>query len=236
MAMEVRLEKRVKHPHSRAGRIGDGRRGPNALPYGAVLRRLCNWREIDTGVALSGQGMQLPMLALMRDEQVRSLVNLRGANAAKKWYRVEVADCARLGIEHCNVRLSSKLLPEPATLLTLLDAFERLQRPMLIKCASGVDRSTFAAALYRLGSGGAEAARAQGDLKRRRLRHLFGREQRWVRAFPDYFEETKGRRKLRGWIEEVYSVAGFEAYLRERGMSGCWRERHPATQLFEPAE
>ena len=206
-------------------------------PAGALMRRACNWRKLDDGVALSGQGLPLPMMLLLKDEQVRSMVNLRGVNWNKDWFRAEVADCAELGIEHFNVRLSSKFLPERAALLALLEAFDRLERPLLIKCAGGVDRSTFAAALYRLRRDNTNnSTRVRRDLRRRRLRHLYWPEQRWVRAFPDFYDETRGTRGLQSWIEQDYSVAAFEAFLRERGWSGSWRVRQQTQPSVEAAE
>ncbi len=202
-----------------------------------LLRFACNWRHIDEGVALSGQGLRLPVQKLLRHERVRAVLNLRGENPTKAWYRAEVADCAELGIAHHNVRLSSRRLPERHTLRSLVDAFDSLARPMLMKCAGGVDRSMFAAAIYRLNrsdSGGLSQVRR--DLQRQRLRHLYRPEQRWIRAFPDFYDASRGSLVFRDWIETVYSAGAFEDYLTAQGLAGSWRSRPLDLALLEPAE
>jgi protein tyrosine phosphatase (PTP) superfamily phosphohydrolase (DUF442 family) len=201
------------------------------------MRFACNWRHIDEGVALSGQGLRLPVQKLLRHERVRAVLNLRGENPSKSWYRAEVADCAELGIAHHNVRLSSRRLPERHTLRSLLDAFDTLDRPMLMKCAGGVDRSMFAAAIYRLnGSDPDSLARVRADLQRQRLRHLYRPEQRWIRAFPDFYDASRGSLIFRDWIETVYSAGAFEDYLMTQGLAGSWRARPLELALLEPAE
>jgi len=204
---------------------------------GVLLRLACNWRQIDDGVALAGQGLRPSVRVLLQHERVRAIINLRGANAAKAWYRAEVADCAELGIAHHDVRLSSRRLPHRKTLLMLLDAFDTLERPLLIKCAGGVDRSAFAAALLRLhrrGAGGIVQVRR--DLQRPRLRHLYRPEQRWIRAFPEFYEETRGRLSFRDWIGDIYTARAFEDHLLMRGLAGAWRTGPLEPVLLEPAE
>lgn len=200
-----------------------------------LLRLACNWRQIEEGVALSGQGLRLPFRMLLEREGVRTVLNLRGANAGKAWYRGEVTDCEGLGIVRHDVALSARLLPRRRTLLALVDAFDRLEHPVLIKCAGGVDRSTFSATLYRLHLDGAGALeRARVDVRRRRLYTPSSPEQRWINVFPDFYAETRGRRALNGWIGEVYSRAAFEDFLVARGLSGGWRVGN--ARVLEPAE
>jgi len=79
---------------------------------------------------------------------IRTIVNLRGENAGRPWYDSEVAASANLGISHIDFRMSARreLTQEQAErLLAILEAAEK---PLLIHCRTGADRSGLAAALY----------------------------------------------------------------------------------------
>jgi len=62
--------------------------------------------------------------------RLRTIVNLRGANPGRPWYDREVAASAHLGV---------------ARLLAILNAADK---PLLIHCQSGADRSGLVAGLY----------------------------------------------------------------------------------------
>lgn len=207
-----------------------GRKAAGSRLVGTVLRLTCNWRYVEEDVALSGQGLRLPFRTLLETEGMRAVINLRGANTAESWYRGELTDCARLGIAHHDVRLSARRLPERGTLLGLVDAFDALERPMLMKCAAGIDRSVFAASLYRLHRQDADAT---APARRGRLQ---ASRQPWIRAFPAFYEESRRGHGLRDWIVDVYSAATFEAFLTARGLPGGARVGRRQALALEPAE
>jgi len=207
-----------------------GRKAAAARLVGTVLRLTCNWRYVEADVALSGQGLRLPFRVLLETERVRAVINLRGANAVESWYRAELADCTRLGIAHHDVRLSARRLPERETLLGLIDAFDALERPMLMKCAAGIDRSVFAASLYRLHR---QDAGSTAPAQRRRLQ---ASRQPWIRAFPAFYEETARGHGLRDWIVDIYSAPAFETFLATRGIACGSRVRRRPALALEPAE
>jgi protein tyrosine/serine phosphatase len=94
---------------------------------------------------------------------IRTIINLRGDNAGRHWYDTEIAEARKLDIAHIDFRMSAKreLTREQARALVAIMA--RAEKPVLIHCDSGADRSGLAAALYvaALSKGGERAAEDQ---------------------------------------------------------------------------
>ncbi|MEG1451749.1 dual specificity protein phosphatase family protein [Brevundimonas sp.] len=98
---------------------------------------------------------------------IKTIINLRGQSDGSKWYDEEVAASERLGITHVNFRMSAnrELSREDAeALVRVLDAAEK---PVLIHCKAGSDRSGLASALYiaAVERGSEQAAERQISLK-----------------------------------------------------------------------
>jgi len=181
------------------------------LPY--------NFHWIERGeAARSSQAYAGFLRAFLRAHGIRSLINLRGSNPGFFWWRYETRTCARAGIVHSDVRLNSRQLPTPAMLTELIDAFDAVPRPFLLKCSGGQDRTSFASALYllhRLGWRG--LAEAEKHFARWPYLHLPNRKQRWLRLFPVFAAEQAGQTPLLRWIETGYSAEAFRAWLERRG-------------------
>lgn len=102
-----------------------------------------------------------------RDYGIRTVVNLRGSNPDADWYRAELVASQRLGLTHVDFPMSARreLTREQAEELVALLA--RAERPILIHCQAGADRSGLAAALYvaAVAGGGEEEAERQISLR-----------------------------------------------------------------------
>ena len=98
---------------------------------------------------------------------IKTVVNLRGEHPGEDWYEAEVAEAGRLGIDHVDFYMSASLELSQAQAEELLSIFERAQRPLLIHCKAGADRSGLAAALYlaAVSKHGEEAAEEQISLR-----------------------------------------------------------------------
>lgn len=78
----------------------------------------------------------------------KTIINLRGQNKGCSWYDSEVAEAQKLGIKHIDFGMSAvKQLPLDKTdkLIALLRDSEK---PILIHCKAGADRTGLASALY----------------------------------------------------------------------------------------
>ena len=85
---------------------------------------------------------------------LRSVLNLRGEHPGSQWFRRQRALLEARGIDSFDIRLSAQRLPSRQDLIRLVDALERAERPLLIHCLRGTDRSGLAAALVVLLEGG----------------------------------------------------------------------------------
>ena len=190
-----------------------------------------NFHWIEAGkAARSSQAYAGFLGPFLKGRGIRALVNLRGPNPRWRWWRNEKKISARVGVEHRDVMLSSKRLPTRKMLLALLDAFDELPRPFLLKCSGGQDRTSFAAALYIVHTKGWSAFDdAQNQFARWPYLHMPKRHQRWLKLFPVYARENAGGRTLRSWVTEAYVPEKFKTWLEARGEAASFRG------LYDPA-
>jgi len=163
----------------------------------------------------------------LRHRGIRSVINLRGPNPAWRWWRYEKSTCAQLEIEHHDVTLSSKNVSTRAMLVTLLDAFDSAARPFLMKCSGGQDRTSFAAALYILHARGWYAfEEAQRQFAGWPYLHWPRQNQRWLKLFAEFAQESAQGMPLRVWVETKFSQEDFKHWLEGRGQASSFRAFH----------
>lgn len=93
---------------------------------------------------------QLPEQVLrnvIQSKQIKTIINLRGANPNKKWYQDEFNLSQQMNIKHYDITLSSHLLPSKQRLQKLVYLLMTEQRPILVHCLSGSDRAGLASAI-----------------------------------------------------------------------------------------
>lgn len=189
-----------------------------------VLSLLANWHWVDGELARAAQIYGRFNEPILRHHGIRTLINLRGANAGSPWYEAERKAIEALGGEFVDLRFGSRKLPPRETLLALLDVYDRMATPALVKCSGGADRTGLAAGLYLLHRNGPGAlGTARRHLRRLPYLHFPSRYQRWIRAFFDYYEIEGDHRPVREWIAQRYSTEAFAAFMERRGQIGYWR-------------
>jgi protein tyrosine/serine phosphatase len=168
---------------------------------------------------------------LLKAHNIRGIVNLRGSKPGWRWWNYETRVSTELGIVHRDVRFNSRRLPSRTILLEMLDAFDAMPRPFLVKCSGGQDRTSFASALYLLHTRGWNAlARAETQFARWPYLHVPKRQQRWLRAFIDFAAERCDARSLRDWISQGYMPEEFRKWLETRGLADAFRGIHVARE------
>jgi protein tyrosine phosphatase (PTP) superfamily phosphohydrolase (DUF442 family) len=122
-----------------------------------------NLHVVEPGAVYRSAQLSSDRLAALADElSLRSILNLRGAQPASAWFQGEREVAAREGLHEYSLRLSAASLPSRDQLRRLIALLDGAERPLLIHCYRGSDRTGLAAALWVLLSGGdLEAARAQ---------------------------------------------------------------------------
>lgn len=186
---------------------------------------LYNFHWIVPGkVARSAQAYAGFLGPFLRARGIRTLINLRGPNEDHLWWKYETRVCRRLGIMHCDVMMNSRRLPTRQMLINVLDAFDAAAAPLLLKCSGGQDRSSFAAALYLIHTNGWSAIEdARGQFAAWPYLHRPKSQQRWLKPFLEYAEQSARGRSLRAWIESDYTPESLKAWLDSRGLGDSFR-------------
>ena len=148
---------------------------------------------------------------------IKSVINLRGPDKFS-YYLFEKEACADYGMTLYDHELFARVLGSAQDYLDLLDLMDSVEKPMLIHCKSGADRTGIAAALYLLDQKGAsiDAARAQLSLK---YAH-----QRWSKAgILDHLLEAYATQietdpmPIRDWLATHYDPEALTAsFLAKR--------------------
>jgi protein tyrosine/serine phosphatase len=108
---------------------------------------------------LSRDGFEL----VIRRFHINTVINLRGAHPGHRWYDDELAAARATGAQHIDLRLSATHIVNAAELDEIRTVLTNSQRPILVHCQGGADRSGLVAALYEywIAHRGTEEAGAQ---------------------------------------------------------------------------
>lgn len=124
-----------------------------------------NFGEVDYGVVFRSAQLDSESLEeRIKENQIKSVLNLRGEKPQKEWYQEEKKTCERLNVKLYNVKMSARHLPYKDTLENLLNVFETCKYPLLIHCKAGADRTGLASALYLIHINYSKVKRADDEL------------------------------------------------------------------------
>lgn len=173
------------------------------LDHGILRRRWHNFAKVAPGVYRSNHPDHRRFKAYA-DMGIKTVLNLRG-QALQPHHLFEVESCAALGLTLVNVQMAARRAPDRRELLELLDAFAAMERPFLMHCKSGADRTGLAAAIYLLLYEKADIATA-----RRQLSFRFVHIRRTSTGILDHFLDTYAARAAQSpiavddWIKTEY--------------------------------
>ncbi len=98
----------------------------------------------------SGQ-MEAPSLAkALREHRIGTVLNLRGSHPESPWYRDERAATLAAGATQVDIPLSSCEWMSRAQARALLEVLETAERPLLVHCFHGSERTGMVAAFAEL--------------------------------------------------------------------------------------
>ncbi|MFM8608143.1 MAG: dual specificity protein phosphatase family protein [Hyphomicrobiales bacterium] len=121
-----------------------------ALGWAVYLRLSGNVHQIGTSeVYRSAQLSSSGLESVIKDHNIKTVLNLRGSQQNSDWYDAERATATKLGVTHIDLPLSANEEPDDAKLDHLIATMRDTEKPLLIHCEGGADRSGLAAALYR---------------------------------------------------------------------------------------
>ncbi|MEC9282867.1 MAG: dual specificity protein phosphatase family protein [Bdellovibrionota bacterium] len=80
---------------------------------------------------------------------IKTVINLRG-ESSKQWFQEEKEILHKMNVSLHSIGMSARRLPHREDLLKLLELFETAERPILVHCQGGADRTGEASALYQM--------------------------------------------------------------------------------------
>jgi protein tyrosine phosphatase (PTP) superfamily phosphohydrolase (DUF442 family) len=123
-----------------------------------------NFGQVQPGrIYRSGQMPAGALAHAVRDNQIKTVLNLRGSNSHRNWYRDELTATLGAGATHIDIAMSSCLWMSRVQLRALVDTLDTAEFPILVHCAWGSERTGLAAAFAELlrPGGTMDDARAQ---------------------------------------------------------------------------
>lgn len=186
-----------------------------------LLRLLWNWPSQFAADAWRANQPGPWTIQRLAAKGVRTVVNLRGQGSGGAILLEERA-CERAGVELIHLRMSSRGAPSAKRVLAFAALLDNLQRPVLLHCKSGADRSGFAAGLYLLLTGQGNVADAKAQLSWRYL-HFKGAKTGMLYEFFCLFERyqlsSEAPLSFVDWVAQVYDPQQLEQSFQPRRIS-----------------
>ncbi len=139
----------------------------------AVKHKVNNEGVVDKGnLYRSGQLNSIDLAKLINKHGIKTVINLRGTNKDQSWWQDEKMVTESMGVKFCNIRMSADKFPTQKKLSKLLYMYDNAQRPILIHCKSGRDRTGEAAALWVLEKMNGSTKKALKELSFTQYQHV----------------------------------------------------------------
>ena len=159
----------------------------------------------------SGQMGGAALAATLDRHRIRTVLNLRGSHPEEPWYRAERAATLGAGATQVDIAMSSCEWMSRAQARALLEALDAAERPLLVHCFHGSERTGLASAWAELLRPGSTLADADAMFSARYLyfglgdgvvthRQLVAYED-WLRA--NHLDHAPDH--LRRWVATAYT-------------------------------
>jgi len=182
-------------------------------PLGFVAWNLAtdNFATVETGVLYrSGQMDPVGLGKIITEHKIKTVFNLRGPHPEQVWYRGEQKATLDAGATQVDMALSSCEWMSRAQLRTLIRTLDTCERPLLVHCWHGSERTGLTAAFVRLLEPGSTLEQAHEQLS---LRYLYVRAGDG-KVMAEHLEQYEGWLRqqklthapehLRRWAEEGF--------------------------------
>jgi protein tyrosine/serine phosphatase len=190
-----------------------------ALALAAVLHIRSGVSEVLPGHILRcPQPSVAELRRLIGGYDIRTVISLRGIGPHHRWLRDERAACESLGVRHEAMSFNPRTWPARHETVRLVELLDSAERPILLHCRRGIDRTGFASVMARL-LAGHPVDNALSELSLRRG-HLCRRE---LCPIHLVFEQYRGHldrnglgstaETFRSWIRWEYCPPQYDAEL-----------------------
>ena len=162
------------------------------LAFQAALRETGNFHEVVAGeLYRSAQ----PTPAMLREDVsrhgIRTVINLRGAHPGAAWYEDEKRTAHDMGLKLIDFPMSANRELSTDRALELLATLRGAEKPILVHCFTGADRTGLASIIYANQIAGVDEETAEGQLSPLFghfgipvLSSTFAMDQTWERLEP----------------------------------------------------
>ncbi len=133
--------------------------------YVGALQLTGNFNTVVAGEFYRSGQLAPPQIAdYTRRYGIKTIINLRGNSTGSAWYDAEVTEARRLNLAYVNFGMSARRELTGAQAVALIDLMKTAQRPILVHCREGADRSGLASALYLAAVKKVDESTAEGQL------------------------------------------------------------------------
>lgn len=119
---------------------------------------------VDGQAYRSGQPTDADLRSYRKDYGIKTVINLRDDGASDDWRRAEAKTARELGIRYVEFPMSAGTLLPLDRARQLIGIMKDAEKPLLIHCRSGADRTGLAAAFYVAAIAGHEEDVAEAQL------------------------------------------------------------------------
>lgn len=131
----------------------------------SYFRVYANFHEVDPGKFYrSAQLTADELTEVVKQYGIKTVINLRGEQVKKDWYQWEKGALDPLGVKLYSLDYRTEYVPHKAELVKYLDILEKAERPILVHCRQGTDRTGEASAIYKMEYMGASKQEALNQL------------------------------------------------------------------------
>lgn len=205
-----------------AGRVR-AQRHLDWIDHGILRYRWHNFAQVAPGVYRSNHPTtaRFETYAAMG---IKSVLTLRGAQHQPQ-YLFEAETCVRLGLTLECVQLAARKAPPKDRLLMLFETFDTIEKPFLMHCKSGADRTGLSSALYLLAYAGADISVAKAQLSFDFV-HIRRTETGILDHFLDVYEARFNETGIavRDWIATEYDATALtESFASKQKALKFWQ-------------
>lgn len=119
--------------------------------WAGYLQLTGNFHVVEPGIAYRSNTLGQEQLSeVLKQNGIRTIVNLRGTGIGQSWYDTESNVARGQGVLLVDIPMDDDRLPAPAVMAKLIEVLRTAPRPLLIHCKAGADRTGLASALFEL--------------------------------------------------------------------------------------
>lgn len=108
-----------------------------------------NFHRISGEAFRSSQPTMWQLRRMVKRHGIKTIINLKGANAKSAYWAFEREQCEKLGIHMVDVAIYSRSLPDAARIRRAKEVFESVEYPIWIHCKAGADRAGIYSTFYQ---------------------------------------------------------------------------------------